>query len=381
MRVSILGGGGMEGTKIASVIARDASVSHVLVADRNISKAQRAAELAGPKAEGIGVDADDQAILVGLCEKVDMVVNLVGPYYTRGTRILEAAIAGKAHYLDICDDYDVTRDLLALNAKAQAVGITAVINCGSSPGLVNVLAKYAAGKLDKVDEINVTWSVPMTIGTGGLGGVFHSFHMLGPQIPQFLDGKTEKVPGGSGRKKVTFPFGTVESMFVGHPEPVTLPLNIEGVQNVTCRGVAPPDWFLEHILKFIELGLGSAEPMPVKRNFSVIPREVAIAALLNTLRENSLPEGSALNGLNTEVLGRKDGHKMRYMYDLDADLPEDVATGIPASVGIMSITRGEFTKPGVFAPEQLDNAKFLKMVGNLGLEVYETITCGTKLKF
>ena len=37
---------------------------------------------------------------------------------------------------DICDDYDATADLLGLNEKARAAGVTAIIGLGAIPGMI-----------------------------------------------------------------------------------------------------------------------------------------------------------------------------------------------------------------------------------------------------
>ena len=54
-----------------------------------------------------------------------------------------AAIEAGAHYLDICDDWEPTLDMLELGERARARGVTAVIGMGASPGLTNLLAMKA----------------------------------------------------------------------------------------------------------------------------------------------------------------------------------------------------------------------------------------------
>lgn len=44
---------------------------------------------------------------------------------------------------------------LELSGLAERAGITYVVGIGSAPGLTNLTAKYAADKMDKVDEIHI----------------------------------------------------------------------------------------------------------------------------------------------------------------------------------------------------------------------------------
>lgn len=56
--------------------------------------------------------------------------------------------------MDVCDDVDVTVQLLDMSAETEKAGITMVIGMGNSPGATNLLAKFAAQNiLDKTESV------------------------------------------------------------------------------------------------------------------------------------------------------------------------------------------------------------------------------------
>ena len=57
--------------------------------------------------------------------------------------MLRAAIRAGCHYVDVCDDWEPTLEMLALDTEARAAGVTAVIGLGASPGITNLLAVQA----------------------------------------------------------------------------------------------------------------------------------------------------------------------------------------------------------------------------------------------
>ena len=90
----------------------------------------------------------DPDALAELLASGSIVANLAGPYYRTGAAVLDAAIASKTHYLDICDDADVTLPMLTRAERASEAGIHALIGMGSSPGTTNVLIRAAVDYLE-----------------------------------------------------------------------------------------------------------------------------------------------------------------------------------------------------------------------------------------
>ena len=160
----------------------------------------------------------------------DMVVNCVGPFYRTQLPIIKTVIGEGINYVDVADDVSVMNDVLALNDQAEKAGITVLIGMGFSPGITNLLARYAAEYL--LDE---TRSVDIYHAHGGEpqegpGVIGHRFHCMSVDCPMFLDGELKTVkffePDGIAlRENVDF-LGIGENIQVypyPHPEQVTLP--------------------------------------------------------------------------------------------------------------------------------------------------------------
>ena len=371
MRVLALGGCGAQGTFAVRDLVESQDVSLVIVADIDLEKARKvAAAIASPKLSTVQVDVNDHQSLVEAMKDVDVVVNGTGPYYELGLKVVKAAIEASKNYVDFCDDYDATQEMLALHNLAEEKGITILVGLGASPGLVNVAAKYAADKLDQVDEVRIAW----VIGAGepeGPAVLYHSFHGITGAVPQFLDGKLVEVPALSGEEIVDFPqpVGKAQVFYFGHPEPITIPQTIKGVKVVTNKGgVLPPE--LNELLRvFAGFGLTSPTPIIVKGR-EVSPRDFLVAYLASLPAEEVPPE-QRLSAMTIEVKGKKEGIDVSYIYSGAANMGP--GTGIPASIGAQMLGRGEIKVKGVVAPEAcIDPEPFMAELTKKGITFTET---------
>jgi lysine 6-dehydrogenase len=311
---------------------------------------------------------NDHDKLVAAMKEADVVVNFAGPFYKHGVRVIEASIEAKKDYVDICDDYDATRDMLALDEKAKAEGITAIVGLGSSPGMTNLFAKHGADKLDQVDEIEVKWfvSIADVDEPGASAAVYHGLHMIDGNVPQYLDGKFQDVPALTGSEIVVFPeIGETEVYYVGHPEPVTLPLYIKGLKECTCKGGVPG---LDEELKvFAALGLTGAEPVDI-RGDKIAPKDIAVTLLDALPMPDEMPP--PLSGFMVWIRGKTGGDPVEYVYTCYGRMTD--WTGIPASIGTQMLGKGEIRTKGVLAPEGcVDTARFFAEIVKRGMEVEE----------
>jgi len=55
-------------------------------------------------------------------------------FYKTVKKILSTVIDLGINYVDVCDDVDVTIDILNMDEQARKAGISAVIGMGNSPG-------------------------------------------------------------------------------------------------------------------------------------------------------------------------------------------------------------------------------------------------------
>lgn len=84
------------------------------------------------RSEIIVAEDGDAASLRRLCARSRVVLTLVGPYVFRGAGLIEACIAGGAHYLDVTAETLWVRDMIArYEDKARAAGVLIIHSVGS----------------------------------------------------------------------------------------------------------------------------------------------------------------------------------------------------------------------------------------------------------
>ena len=244
---------------------------------------------------------------------------------------------------------------------------------GSDPGTSNVIAKYYANQLDRVDEVALFWAV--SIAESEVNAAWdHCLHMNTGNIPQYLDGKLEYVQAGTGEETVTFlePLGTCQIHYVGHPEPLTMPRYIDGVKTVVAKGALLPPWADQLIKEQNESGFLSMEPIEVKGT-KVAPYELTWRLWRTIL--NNRDKGPIASGIKVVVRGERKGKQVTYTCDMVGKTAP--GTGIPASIAAVMLYSGDIKVKGVVAPEGCIDpekyfAAFLKR--NAKMHQTETIT-------
>jgi saccharopine dehydrogenase-like NADP-dependent oxidoreductase len=158
MQVLIVGAGG-QGAPCASILARDAEISRIVLGDIDLDLAHRVKDRIGSdKITPVKLDAGSVAEIEKAAQGVDVVVNLTLIRFN--DNVMQAALNSGAHYVDtalgnpVWDQF-LAGEPIALDWNFKQAGLTALVGCGAAPGLTNVLARYACDKLDQVDEIRI----------------------------------------------------------------------------------------------------------------------------------------------------------------------------------------------------------------------------------
>jgi saccharopine dehydrogenase (NAD+, L-lysine-forming) len=324
------------------------------------------------------IDVNDHAGLVKAMKDVDVVINCAGPFYKTAVAVAGAAVEAKVSYVDICDDYEAVDVLFAseIDKAAKAAGITVLTGMGSDPGTNNVIAKWYADHLDRVDEIALYWVVSIADLTEGAAWD-HSLHMTTGKVPQYLDGKLEYVDGGTGEATAQFldPLGTCLIRYVGHPQPLTMPRYIKGLKRVIIKGALIPPWVDGLIKEQKESGFLSKEPVEVK-GAKVAPYDLTLL-LWNTIPANR-DRGPAASGLKVTVKGERQGRQVTYTADIAGRMAP--GTGMPAAIAAVMLYEGEVKAKGLVAPEGcIDPEKFFAALLRRGARIYQTETITSML--
>lgn len=356
----VLGGCGVVGSIAVRTLTTFSDFSKVVIGDIDIEKAHGLAkEICSDKVSVCEVNATEPESLKNVIKDFDVVLNCIGPFYKFGSLVLRSAIETGRNYVDINDDVDATQKVLKMDNEAQKANITALIGMGSSPGVTNLLAKFAADHLlDEVDSIDL-YHAHGGEPFEGPGVIYHRIHSMSIDIPVFIDGKFITVSifeenGKALEEEIDFlKLGKYRVHPYPHPETITLPNYIDGVKRVTNKGtVLPPEYFYL-ITDIVKLGLTDDKPLNVKGNM-ISPLEFSISYIINQ-RERILKEtnfGPQRGCVRIVVKGKKDGNTHQYIFSLASKgQAMGEGTGIPAAIGAVLINRGLITKKGVLPPE------------------------------
>jgi len=360
MRALVLGCGEMAQPAINDLVNHGV-FNRITVATRRPARAE--AFLSGLSARGVRievvpVDVLDERALLRLMKGHEVACNLTGPNYQNAVAVARGAIGAGIPLVDVSDDWAATLELLELGGDAVRAGITVVIGLGASPGITNILARYGADKLDRVEEVRTSW----VMRASDMGGVALSKHLLYNNAHRafvFERGTMQEVrPFIDGQEIIDYPvLGPLEVRHIGHPEPFTLSQYIEGIRYADDKATFLPAEVNDLIL---ELGRVARSGQPVLIDGQAIdPMEFAANYLHQTCgRMTGVPQTGALR---TEVRGEVDGRPVRLVYAAAGRIT--IGTGIPASIGAMLLAIGKIGKPGVYPPEAcIDPELFLSAI-------------------
>jgi saccharopine dehydrogenase (NAD+, L-lysine forming) len=358
-RIVVLGGCGAVGSVAVKALAGHELVSHVVIADANQKRGQLLAGQLGNKVSFVLLDATDPQSIRRAIEGAAVVLNCVGPFYKTVKTILKTVVDARINYVDVCDDVDVTLEILDLSSEVEAAGVTALIGMGNSPGATNLMAKLAAATLldetDSIDIFHAHGGEPVE----GPGVIGHRFHCMSIDIPMFLDGQLKYVkyfePDGIAMRQ-TFDFpvlgDNVPLYPYPHPEQVTLPRYLK-LRQVTNKGTVLPNEYYDLTRDICRLGFSDKEPLAVN-GVEVSPHDFAVAYIIKQ-RERLLKEtnfGRQRGCCSVVAKGTRYGEYREYRFHMASQSQAlGEGTGIPAAIGVLLMLEGQITAKGVLPPE------------------------------
>lgn len=187
MRILVLGGYGLFGSRISRTLAGDAGLT-LIVAGRDRARAGRlVAGIDAPRAQVETAAIDTAAPDFGerlASLRPDLVIDTAGPFQNRDYRVAEAALAIGAHCIDLADGRDFVRGIGALDARAHAAKRWVVSGASSVPGLHAAVIAAHLPRFSRLDHVETAiapgnrtprgWATTLSI----LGYVGHPFRIL-----------------------------------------------------------------------------------------------------------------------------------------------------------------------------------------------------------
>ena len=398
MKTMILGVGAV-GSVTAEILAHSEEFDKVVLADVNMEKAKRAEKkISSDKVSVKKIDASDVAGMTKAFKGIDLVLNAVIPRFN--LNIMDACIKAKANYADMAWDVapdktpagGVIKETPAWNSLKKdgafkKAGIAGMIGLGCDPGLSNLFARMGADRMDRVREILIR---------DGDNGYVEGYEFAPLWSPETLieevlmpatyysDGAYRKYPSFHGKEEFPFPdpVGKLSVYNVDHEEQETLPTFIGKVLGKGCDycdfKIALGDEYVDAIKMLGKLGLDSPKKIDVK-GVKVAPRDVVAAVLPDPSTLSDRAKGDCAIG--AIVKGEKDGKKVgwaiwtelshqktykKYGYSATA-----YSVGTPLAIAARLFAQGKITQKGVFPPEMMDPAPFVKMLPKYGMNCVE----------
>lgn len=368
MKILILGGAGNVAlATVRDLLEMDADdVAEVVLVDQRFSDVeQRAEALQSPKVKAAFVDITKRRSFVELAKGSDIVINET---HAGGLQLLalEAALEAGCHYLDLGTFPEVTSKQLSLDAGFREAGLSAIVGLGSGPGINNIISRWLADKLDRVDSIQMSFAAtsasqsksPLALpyDVGGLWALF----TLRPIV--FENGTFVEKPSFYELYKhdqletaeFPDPIGPAQLGYFPHIEPHTLPVYLadKEVKNVSVKGAFSKS-VIEKFGLLIDIGLTSPEPVTIN-GAAVVPQQVLAACVAKLPRETEVENDYGCT--RVVVTGEKDGKPLAYTAEMFSGPYKGLnavqhRTGHAPAIGARMIHRGTITRRGVYPPE------------------------------
>lgn len=404
-------GAGAQGGPCASILAGESDVNEIRLGDIDLAVSKSVTEkIRSTKIKPFRLDASKVYEVAAAAEGVDVIINLTLLQFNEA--IMTAALAVKAHYVDTaCTTQFLEGWAAGVEPKYQRefsnIGVTALVGCGFSPGIANVLTRYICDQMDRVETIvirvgrgygNETSEVVSAWEPTWSPEILLEDYSEAPMV--LRDGKFVQVPIFSNPETYTFPdpIGDLLISSHMHEEPYLIPSFYmdKGLQNLDFR--YPVDKLAG---AFIKMGFADDSTINVGGQ-KIVPRDVLMKLVKRPgnafFEENkdSILENDLAGIIVVNVDGERDGkhlsHTVSYRFSDGPNKDRQVGlfkaygttmvhVALPAVIGAKMCVSGE-VESGVVSPDSLDPGSFFAGMAARGVpfELDESIEKRTIVK-
>jgi lysine 6-dehydrogenase len=361
MKILVLGSGLM-GPAAAFNAMSDSQVSQVTLCDMNqqqldAAKVKLGDMEGGDKLTTAALDLSDRAATAKLMADFDVIVAALPraaiPFGIRG------AVAANKPLIDLSwPSEDVLPDL---KKEIENAGILVIPGCGVEPGLTEIMARYLAEKLDRVDELHIKCGGGRGKPAPPLG---YKIVFGGRQMPLresdarvVKNGALKPVPRYSGVETVAFSgVGECEAWHEGF---MPWLLDLEALKGLKLGTQMTLRWpgYAAKVTVLKEMGLLSHEPVEVD-GAKVAPKKLLDALLYPHVR---LEEGERdITLFRVEAIGEKKGRPRRYKVEMVDRYDETLGftsmartTAFTGAIVARMVARGDLEAKGMLTPEKV----------------------------
>jgi short subunit dehydrogenase-like uncharacterized protein len=199
--VSVLGGYGIFGGRIAEALAREPSCRVRIIG--------RSARIGANFAHRIGADFHPCAVanrdaLVRAIDGSFLVIHAAGPFQGNDYHVAEICLRAGACYLDLADARDFVAGIGQLDLASRERGLLVVSGVSSTPAVTAALIADASRELGEIAEIHTALS-PGNQNPRGAATIAAVLSYLGRMIRVWQDGRWVQRPGWGDAKRLEFP--------------------------------------------------------------------------------------------------------------------------------------------------------------------------------
>ena len=366
--VAILGGAGEMGRTAVAIVSQFEQIGELIVADANEEEAKgvisRNLKSSKTRMRAQFVDVTDSQELHSFLSDVAIVLNTVGPFYKYGVDVLSAAIASGCHYIDICDDWEPTIEMMGLDQDARLNDVLAIIGMGASPGISNLLACLVCEELETVEDLFTVWPVDagergdaiekaVKKNKGTSGAIIHWMQQISGEIDLIENGKQVSRPPMQAIELQYPGLGSGSGYTVGHPEPLTLAksMGISGNSANLMLMQSATAAFISNLGKEINRGKTSIEDAALQ-----VGSPSTIRKLKAALSQFRYPKANNLPPFFAWGKGTIDKEQFLVAARITSSPPAmDSATSWPLAIALQQILENQIHAVGVHAPETIIN--------------------------
>jgi len=393
MKALVIGAGGV-GSAIANIASRRPFITQMVIADRNLSRAEAAiTKVKDSRFSAAEVNAAELEDIRALIRKAkpDIVINAVDPRFVmpiflaceiENTNYMDMAMSlsrPHPHYPNSETGVKLGDEQFARDWNWAERGIYAVVGMGIEPGMSDIFARYASDELfSRLDEVTVFDGSNLTVEGADFAPSFSIWttieECLNPPLV-WEDGRGWYTTDPFSELEVfDFPegIGPVECVNVEHEEVVLIPQKVDAKKVRFKYGLGSE--FISTLKTIHMLGMDNKESINVQ-GVQVSPRDLLAAALPDPATLGSRMRGKTCAGTFVKGLDKSGKPKAVYIYNVvdNAWSMENYGdqavvwqTAINPVMALELIHQGAWKPEGVNGPEWFDPKPFLELLATYG---------------
>ena len=376
MNFLILGAAGAMSLATEKDLLENSSVSKILLADQNYQGVEkRARSLGDARIIPMQLDLKEINKVSEVMRSVDIAINESS--YELNIYAMKAAMSAGIPLLDLGGLYTMTKKQLELDSEVKKAGILVIPGMGSDPGTSNVLCRYGADKLDKIEEIHIRYGFSVSNMTFAFA-VGTILNEATENALVYENGQYREVPPLSIIENTIFrdPIGEIKTYNILHSEFATVPKYIKGVRTLTYQD----SWDSSLIKKINALkSLGLLSHRKLKIMGTETTAKNLMVEILSEIKIDEKYEGG-WDALKVSVKGKERGKETTYVLEVlskgneeDGITPTSYVTGTPPSIVAQMIVQGRVKGKGVLPPEVcIDPREYITELTKREIEFFET---------